>query len=315
MGLSADVKEKPLSDLQTESVFQSAFWAEVKKDSWSADGFHYRSGSSEGDILVLVRRILPFFYLAYSPFAPVMNTREEFEAIAGKIVKLLPVSVFLFRADFTYGSEKFSLSSRTKFSGYSIQPEASVVISLDKELCYRTRAKRNLRKEGGVTVRRWEGDEKSFDAWYESYKATSVRDGFTARSRTYIRNLLSIKNDEVTPILYLAEKDGVNVGGIINLRSCTEEVYLFGATVFHKDGISSGYTLQDYAIREAQRAGVRRYDLFGIGDGHLGKLTLFKTSFGGDIVRRAPSTDYLNNRFVSALYRLAENIRFSLCRG
>ncbi|MGN0907486.1 MAG: lipid II:glycine glycyltransferase FemX [Bullifex sp.] len=314
MGLSADVREIPLSDLHSESVFQSSFWAEVKKCSWSAHAFHYRTGSSEGDILVLVRRILPFFYLAYSPFAPVLNTRDEFETVAGKIVKLLPVSVFLLRADFTYGSQQFPVSSKTRISRFSIQPEASVVISLEKELRYRTRAKRNLKKEEGVSVRRWEGDEKAFDAWYDSYKSTSVRDGFTARSRDYILNLLRIKNDEVTPILYLAEKDGVNVGGILNLRSGTEEVYLFGATVFHKEGVSSGYTLQDHAIREAKRAGVRRYDLFGIGEGHLKKLTLFKTSFGGDIVMRAPSTDYINKRFVSALYRLAENIRFSVCR-
>lgn len=315
MGLSADVKEIALSSIRQESVFQSQFWAEVKKGSWKAYAFRYESGSSEGDILVLVRRIIPFFYLAYSPFAPVINSREEFEEAARKITSMLNEKVFLFRVDFTYRSIPFSNGGRVRLSRYSVQPEESVVIDLTKDLRYRSRAVRNLKKEEGVEVSRWNGDEELFSAWYDSYVNTAGRDGFTARSRSYIRNLLSVESESVTPILYIARKDGVVVGGILNLRSDKEEVYLFGATLFHRQGVSAGYTLQDHAIREAQKAGVLRYDLFGTGEGHLKKLTLFKTAFGGETVRRAPSTDYLANRTASLLYRAAEDIRFWLCRG
>lgn len=315
MGLSADVKEIALSLLRSESVFQSQFWAEVKKGSWKAYAFRYQCGSSEGDILVLVRRILPFFYLAYSPFAPVINSREEFEALSRKIISMVKEKVFLFRIDFTYSGTAFRNGGRVRLSRYSVQPEESVVIDLKKDLSYRSRARRNLKKEEGVEVIRWNGDEELFSAWYDSYVNTAIRDGFTARSRSYIRSLLSIRSESVTPILYIARKDGGVVGGILNLRSDREEVYLFGATVFHREGVSAGYTLQDHAIREAKKAGVARYDLFGTGDGHLKKLTLFKTAFGGETVRRAPSTDYMANRPVSLLYRAAEDIRFWLCRG
>ncbi len=315
MGLSADVRKIALSDIYSESVFQSAFWAEVKKGSWSAHAFSYHAGSSEGDILVLVRRIIPFFYLAYTPFAPVVNTSDEFEAVASKIVSMLPERVFLFRADFTYGSNPFPEKGRIRLSRFSIQPAQSVVIDLEKPLSYRTRARRNLKKEEGVIVTEWDGNETLYDAWYESYKATSMRDGFTSRGKGYIRNLLSVKDDKVKPILYIALKDDKVVGGIVNLRSSSEEVYLFGATLFHKTGVSSGYTLQDHAIRAAKEAGVKKYDLFGIGEGHLEKLTLFKTSFGGETVRRAPSTDYISKRLIAFPYLFAESIRLWLCRG
>ncbi len=317
--LSVDVRRVEDGEVASSSVFQSAFWAKVKSGQWTSYSFAYSfSSGKSGSFLCLVRKLARVFSLAYVPFGPGILDGDELSLLSKRIEQYLPHDVFLIRYDLPWGVETIDLKGRLKRASESIQPEGTVRIDLTKELEYRSRARRNLRKEESVSIRLWEGDEESFASWYETYVETGKRDGFATRSRKYVSSLLSLKDYSVTPRLYLASFEGKICGGILNLRNENEEVYLFGASIKH-DNISCGYALQDFAINAAKRDGIKEYDLFGIpgksGGEHLETLKLFKTSFGGECIYRERSIDFLYNAPISHIYRLLERVRFLISRG
>lgn len=314
------IRSIKLSELDCESVFQSSFWAEAKQGGWRAESFEYTIGERRGHVLILLRSLFSFFSIAYAPFALYPEiTGEEFAAFSKEMRKHLPSNCFILRFDFPWNS-KVIKGKKIRTCKDSIQPEGTVRIDLSKPLELRDRAKRNLRKEERVQVALWDGSEDEFDAWFDTYRMTGMRDNFTIRPKDYVRRMLSIESAKVKPLLYLAKLDGEEViGGIFNLRGDNEEVYLYGSSVKHTDGVSCGYSLQYHAINKAKEAGVPYYDLFGIpskeGGDHLRSLEVFKTSFGGEKEFRAPTTDYVYRPLVYLIYKMAERIRFYLHRS
>ena len=313
------IEKIDLSALSAESVFQSDFWAEVKSKAWQSFAFAYQIGTHKGTLLVLVRRLFLSFSIAYSPFGLYSEiTGEEFSLIAKEIRRYLPKGTFLFRLDPPWNSTSFKKGGHISLSKNSVQPEGTVIIKLPAEFNLKERAKRNLKKEEGVFVRPWDKSKDEFASWYSTYSLTAIRDHFTPRSASYIYSLLTIKDKNVKPILYVAYFKEDLIGGIINLRGKEEEVYLFGSSLKHSANISCGYSLQYYAINKAIEANIKVYDLFGIpskrGEEHLKSLELFKTSFGGERVYRAESSDYIYNYPLSLSYKAIENFRYYLHR-
>lgn len=319
MDQSVKLEKIALSDLTAESVFQSAFWAEVKKDNWESYAFRYEIGTHTGTVLILTRRIFLSFQLAYSPFGLYPEiTSEEFSAFAEAVRTELPSTVFTLRFDLPWNSQPLS-GPHIRTCRESVQPEGTVRVSLESDFVLRQRARRNLKKEEGVVVREWNGSDEEFASWVTTYKVTGLRDHFTTRPEAYVRAVLDIKDPKVRPILYIATYDDVVIGGILTLRGTEEELYLYGSSVKATASVSCGYSLQYYAMCQAKAAKVKVYDLFGIpskaGGSHLEKLEVFKTAFGGEKVYRAPSTDYSYRSIVSFLYRAAEDVRYYLRRS
>ena len=310
-----NINEIPLSKLSCESVFQSPFWSFVKAPLWSTYAFSYKTKSAEGTFLILVRKIFLSYSIAYIPFNLNHLDCNVLCEIAKKVKKVIKENVILLRFDLPYYSDNFIFNKKLHRCKYSIQPESSIVINLTQELSFKKRVYRNLKKEEGVAISLWNGDDKDFSAWYDSYVETSKRDNFQARSKAYIKKFLNYNKGDVKPLLYLAKYQEKVIGGILNLRNDSEEVYLFGSSSFIKDGVSCGYSLQTYAIEKAKRDSVKRYDLFGVDNKHLSKLITFKSSFGGELVNRTPSFDYYYNYFIASSYRVVEDIRFKLRRG
>lgn len=313
-----DLSVKPVSieELEGRNPFQSTFWAKLKETvSWSPFAFYLACDSYNGTVLVLVRKLAGLFYIAYSPFCFDSSIScADLEAFARKVRKYLPSSTILLRLDLAWNARPGSRRFRTCSS--SVQPELTVRLDLTRPLAFRSRVRRNLKKEEGVTVRLWNGIEEDFSAWYDTYVQTGQRDSFSCRSRAYLRTFLSLGDEKTKPLLYLARADGKITGGIITLRTPNEEVYLFGSSSFVSKGVSCGYSLQAAAIEEAKKAGVECYDLFGIGrDGdHLSSLTVFKTGFNGDVVQRPATADYLYISPAARLFRFADSLRFRHAR-
>ena len=57
-----------ISELNSESVFQSSFWAYVKSPNWVSYAFRYQTNRSGGTFLILVRKLFLSYSIAYSPF-------------------------------------------------------------------------------------------------------------------------------------------------------------------------------------------------------------------------------------------------------
>lgn len=323
----------------SSTVFQSSYWAGVKQHSgWKGYAFSVEMESSAFTLLVLVKRMAPFCSLAYIPFGPPLSLLKLsqvgvfLEDLAKQIRKLLPKGVFALRYDLPFEEVNDQNvmtfhTRRLRTLEQSVQPEGTVRIDLRwgynaVTLGYRERAKRALRKaEQAFQVRVHEGDEASFLAWYDVYLETARRDGFSPRSKKYLRSLMMLSPDEsvFTSQLLLAYEGKKIVGGIIVLFSPSEAIYLYGASL-RFDGISCSYLLQDSAIRMACERKCGIYDLYGIPGprgraSHLAGLEIFKRSFGGQPYYRSPSTDYLYNRLTWHCYRFFETIRFRSRRG
>lgn len=308
-----------IEELKGGNPFQTPFWAQLKRlNHWSGSAFRVSCASFDGTVLVLTRRICRLFTLAYIPFGfSEAFTSDDLISFARALSPLLPDDTLLLRTDVAWGC-LLEDSPLLHSCRSSVQPEGTVRIDLSGELDFRQRVGRNLRKEAAVVVRPWQGDEQEFHAWYETYVHTSLRDHFSTRSESYIRSLFDISDPSVKPVLYLAWSDGQISGGILNLRTADEELYLFGSSVKHTGNISCGYSLQSHAILEARAAGVGTYDMFGIdgmgGEGHLASLTTFKTAFGGSRVYRSPTVDFIYRPLAGRIFRMADSLRFSLAR-
>lgn len=267
------------------------------------------------------KRIL-FFRIGYVPYADLETVSDELLLqTTREVMNLTGLSFLFIRYEFSYTlNASGSLTHRRVHRcPYPIQPASSVVIHLQGEYervreCYTKRARRALRKslQARADTRISDGEPSHIERYIELYQKTAERDGFHARSSEYIRGVLKTPGVNLFLTFYREEI----VGGVITLESRTHILYLFGAT---ERGLPfpPGYQLQDTVIRYACDKGLCEYDLHGIGtDGdHLSSLTLFKTSFGGQIVTRAVGVDVVaHHPLLYSVYRVTESFRMHRAR-
>jgi len=329
--LSLYLKEMDVDDLSCSNPFVSGNWADVKKDNgWFSKAFLIIIDDMKYEMLILIRTIKLGCSLAYIPFAPspldgaqLKKAVENLDQISFKLLKHLPKSVFAIRYDLPFNYEDIKASfiidkGSFKVKKESVQPASTTFIKLESNLIeiksnYRKRARRHLKKNDKfVEVAEWKGSLDELSKWYSIYKRTGLEDGFSTRSFSYIVKLMEKDNSK----LLLAIVDAKIVGGIIILCGVDIAVYLLGGSL--KDcGYSVSYTLQDEAIKICKQRGVKYYDLFGIGSEkakHLNCLNLFKTSFGGEIINRNQTFDYIIRPNVYFFFNLAEILRYAFYR-
>ncbi len=319
--------------------FQSSFWASIKTANSWIPHFLEIDGSR---LLVLSRGFFHnAFSLAYVPMGPEIKVLKEpgsIRELSALLAEELGERTFAVRYDFPFDyHNQLGLLSMTEsqleawYSDFSkreglvlldesIQPQGTVFNDLSKGFEYRTRARRIIkRSKGAVRVSFWDGDEEQFSLWYGIYCQTAHRDGFSARSRHYIRSLLDNPGTgDVECRLALAWVNGLIKGGIIFIRTAEYEAYLFGGAERSPE-FNVSYCLQDFALSDAASSGRLVYDFHGSHGtmnrgGHLGSLTQFKLAFGGRRIFRIPSCDYVIRPFVWRLYRGAEEIRLKHSR-
>ncbi|MBN2858883.1 MAG: peptidoglycan bridge formation glycyltransferase FemA/FemB family protein [Sphaerochaetaceae bacterium] len=297
----------------------TSLWASIKhKNGWTAHPFFIPS--SEKHILVLSKQIL-FFSIGYVPYTDFEEVSQDLMLKITDEVKQLTRLPFLFiRYEFAYGLKRTGSWSHRRVHScpFPIQPASSVLIHLNADyetVCshYTKRARRALRKSRQADSDTILSDKQAshIDRWMALYQETAARDGFYARSREYIENVLSHQGVH----LFLAIYEEKIVGGVITVESDTHILYLFGATARNLP-FPPGYQLQDAVIRYACDNDRAVYDLHGIGteDDHLSSLTLFKTSFGGEVVRRETGVDVVRHPLAYSLYRAAEWIMLTHAR-
>lgn len=297
----------------------TSLWASIKRlNGWTAHPFAIPSSGKH--LLVLSRNIL-FFRIGYVPYAYLGEVSQALMLKITHDVKHLTGLPFLFiRYEFAYGLRLTGSwsSRRIHRCPFAIQPSTSVLVPLDAEYeavrsHYSKRARRALRKSRQADSDTILSDKQSshIDRWLDLYRETARRDGFHIRSREYIEGVLSHQGVR----LFLAIHEEKIVGGVITIESDTHILYLFGATARNLP-FPAGYQLQDAVIRYACDNGLAVYDLHGIGteNDHLSTLTLFKTSFGGEVVKRERGVDVVLQPLAYVLYRAAESIRLTHAR-
>jgi len=213
-----------------------------------------------------------------------------------------------------------------------VQPPDTVIVDLTRSeddilagMRSKWRYNARLAERKGVRVACLSGEEartRGVETFWNLYTQTAERDGIALHARAYYEDLLArAASYAPTPLdppisvrVYLAEHEGRALASIITIFAGEEAVYLYGASSNEKRNLMPAYALQWRAIRDAKEAGCSRYDLYGIPPSDdpahpMRGLYLFKTGFGGAVVRRQGSVDVPVSRAAYACYRAAEMAR------
>jgi lipid II:glycine glycyltransferase (peptidoglycan interpeptide bridge formation enzyme) len=325
-----------------DNVLQSGFWGSFKACfGWNVRSFlvEWEDGI-ESPLMVIRRRLAPGISFAYVPWGPVfpqnlaLNDEEKSRALAElaeALRFLLPKDTAFIRFDppwFSEGAETPAPQLFAPFarSGADVQPPDTVIINLnytEEEILENMKPKwrYNIRlaEKKGVTIRR--ADEDGLETFYQIFEATAKRDGIAIHSIDYYKTLFAhAKNypgEGLDIALYLAEHEGEAISGIIVVFRNKEAVYLYGASANYKRNLMAPYALQWQAIKDAKNAACASYDLFGIPPNEdpnhpLAGLYRFKTGFGGKIIHRSGSWDYVYRPLMRKLFTTAESLRKQL---
>jgi len=310
-----------LAACKSASVFlQSDFWGSFKsRFGWNAYAFSVQwENSDAASLLVLYRRLIPGFGLAYIPWGPELpvyaaqDKDKEFcqsavLEIAAALRSLLPKNTALIRFDFPWynSAQQYSNTSELPWTFkkpltkaiVDVQAPDTVLIDLAPEektilgnMKSKWRYNIGLAEKKGVTVCHTNNIE-GLDSFYSIYKETAARDRIAIHGKAYYIALFEeAAKYNIDLRLYLASHEGEDIAGIIVLLRGREAIYLYGASSNHKRNLMAPYALQWKAMQDAKAAGCLVYDLFGIPPGPpevypdhpMAGLYRFKTGFAGD---------------------------------
>ena len=301
-----------------DNFLQSFFWADLKQCFGWHPVYYMLDGSP---FLVMLRKLSPFYWFAYIPYAPDENYRSLLPELSFKLKSTLPSGTVFIRYDLAWQAEKSPLPPAVKSSA-DIQPPVTVIIDLSPDtetilasMKSKTRYNIRLSAKKGVTVRRY-GIEM-LDTWYSLYLETGKRDRIALHSYNYYRKVFEYGSGEGSGAeirLYMAESESKQIAGIVTCFYRGKATYLYGASSNEGREKMPAYALQWKAICDAREYGCTEYDMFGIPPSDdpshpMHWLYRFKTGFGGAITARAGCFDFPLRRGSYLFFRLAENAR------
>ncbi|MFO7807114.1 MAG: peptidoglycan bridge formation glycyltransferase FemA/FemB family protein [Candidatus Moraniibacteriota bacterium] len=168
------------------------------------------------------------------------------------------------------------------------EPEETLMIDLQSspdeilsEMKSKTRYNIRLSQKKGAVFQE-EDKKKSFESFWKLLQETSQRDRINTHPKEYYKKMLEvIPEDKIKLFMaYVGEKP---LGGIIVSFYGGVATYLHGASSSSHRNLMANYGLQWHAIKEAQKVGVKKYDLGGTSVKNKkktwGGITRFKKGF------------------------------------
>jgi lipid II:glycine glycyltransferase (peptidoglycan interpeptide bridge formation enzyme) len=343
--IQVSIRQASLPDLDSsDELLQTGWWGNFKQaHGWRACPFlvtvqtQGEPGATFG-MLVLTRRLLRFFTIAYVPFGPTHDPASErglfLSLLAAGLRRHLPGSTLFLRYDLPWERKGESPgwargAFKVRKSPSDIQPPDTVVVDISGSLegvmasmKPKTRYNVRLAEKKGVTVQ--EEGEAGLAAWYAMYQETSRRDRIAIHSPSYYRGLFTdgqrYPGARPAVTLLTARHEGDLLAGNICIFWKNRGVYLTGASSNAKRNLMPTYALQWEAIRKAKGAGCVEYDLYGIPpkpdpQQPMFGLYQFKTGFSDRILERWGTWDVAYRKLPFALYSAAEAVRLSWFRS
>jgi len=317
------------------SFLQSDVWGKFKsRFGWKSRAFLIElSGYAACPLLLLSRRLAPGFSFAYVPWGPSLPDNfpasDRTAALAELAIKLKPLisrNTAFIRFDPPWakgdGENQLLLSAGFKRAAADIQPPDTVIIDLsssEEEILAAMKPKwrYNISLAGKKGVQVNSGDSHEIEKFYNLLKETAQRDGIAVHSVDYYKTLFEIceaSRGSESLRLYTASHEGDILAAVVVLFRKNTATYLYGASSNIKRNLMAPYALQWKAMQDAKSAGCIYYDLFGIppddNPNHpMSGLYRFKTGFGGRIIHRPGSLDFVYKPFVYNLFNFAEALR------
>jgi len=320
---------------EAASFLQSRMWGQFKSEfGWKAEAFLIDWGQEKKPLLVLSRilfRCFSFSYVPWGPEAPLFFPNDLKALVSAEIAKKLKSflsnnSLFIrfeppwFNSENNEEENNYFFKAGFMKAGADVQAPDTVILNLKsscKEILASMKPKWryniSLSEKKGVTVNI--GVIHELDVFYSLLKETAERDGIAVHSFEYYKALFEICGEKKEKInLYIAKHEGDVLAAIIVLFREKTATYLYGASSNNKRNLMAPYALQWKAVQDAKDADCEYYDFFGIppydDPNHpMAGLYRFKTGFGGQIIHRPGSWDYVYKPFFYTFFNIAERLR------
>lgn len=321
--------EKALDDLvgrqPLQPFLQSWVWGEFQhvlgRPIWRLGA--YDGANLVGAALVIRHELLLGKAYLYCPRGPIADTPEALRSLFGALcalgkkedvmyVKVDP-NINHFSDDVPALAEGFAL-------GTSLQPQQTMVIntaqSPDDSLASmhpKTRYNIRLAEKKEVKVR-WSTAPKDMDEFLRLMHLTATRQGIRLHPDHYYQQLFSALKSVGMAELILAEYNGAIRAAHMIIWHGQTATYLHGGSDDSNKEAMAPYLLQWETIKEANRRGVKEYDLWGIApdDEPTHKwagVTRFKRGFSGQQIAFPLSLNAIIQPQWYQAYRLAKRIR------
>lgn len=308
---------------------QSCLWAAFKAPlGWSPiRAVLKRNGCIVAGAQILVRRLLFGLRIARVPQGPILAfyDSELFNAMIESLVELIrihKIDYIALQPDFNYGTVDELRRWGFEVSPYLRGECGTVLVDLSQRseilLQQMRRTTRNnivSAQHLGIKVR--DGTHSDLSVFYRFLEATARRRHFTRRSRTYYTRLWERLRPSQHVKLFVAEYQGEAISSLLTVP--------FGDTVvaeaFGWSGAKARLRPNELlfwrAIQWSKDNGYYRFDLGGIDVSAAHALlngnslpealrsnsTRFKLGFGGSVVLRPPTFEYIPNRALRLFLR------------
>lgn len=320
------------------SLLQTAIWARLKsRFGWTSKRVTVKE---EGQIVAGAQMLFKSYAwgtikIAYIPHGPLVdwNNQELVDVLFNQIdtaawqdrASIVKFEPLIWADDFDaadFDRVNHTLNNATPTD--SIQPPRTVRIDISKTeeeilaaMKQKTRYNIRLSAKKGVTIRR--GTRHDLPMFNQMMFLTSKRNGFGVHDPKYYEVAYDQFN-EFAPgsvALFIAEKDGEPLAGVMVFAWGKQGSYLYGASGNTGRELMPTYGVQWEAIKWAKAQGCTYYDMWGVPDydkEHLeanfqGKneglwgVYRFKRGWGGDLIRTVGPADRVYNNLTYRIYK------------
>jgi peptidoglycan pentaglycine glycine transferase (the first glycine) len=310
-----------LADLPDAHLLQTAAWGELKTAfGWT----HIFVKQGDQGALILFRKVLPGFMIAYIPKGPIGGWTPKFlDAVRG-VCRERGAFMLKVEPDHQWDQNlaNFYIDLGFQASLQTIQPPRTITIDLqadDDNLLMRMKSKTRynirLASRKGVEVSRW----SDIAAFAEMMEETADRDEFGAHNKAYFRKAYDLFHPDGACELFVAEVENTPVAAIMVFKRGGRAWYLYGASrSVHREKMPT-YVLQWEAMRWAKDLGCKVYDLWGVPDYDEDQLEeqfaersdglwgvyRFKRGFGGEVTKTMGAWDLSFDPLRYRIYRIA----------
>jgi lipid II:glycine glycyltransferase (peptidoglycan interpeptide bridge formation enzyme) len=255
---------------------------------------------------------------------PVLNDAADWqELLAGLVVEATAAGVAWILWDWPEGKHLRELAVRSATWRHASGKLPDATLKLDLTLSpeellaqMKPKGRYNIKvaEKHGVTVRETT-DITEIKSFYALLRATAGRDGFAAHREQYYVDFLRLLAAEERASLWLAEREGQVLAGLLATYAGQTATYYYGASDHAARQYMAPYLLQWRCVLAARERGYTLYDFLGIAPsgqeaGHrLAGVTDFKRKFGGVEVLYPPARALVLRPLVWHGVRLAKLLR------
>jgi lipid II:glycine glycyltransferase (peptidoglycan interpeptide bridge formation enzyme) len=258
----------------------------------------------------------PYKYL-YCPRGPIVKNRVDLINLSERLFTFIKDSCRSVKVVFVRFDPALKDGNLKQFatSTIPIQPAQTILVNLAQaeekileSMHQKTRYNIRLAQKKGVAIK--EGSPDEFEKFWELLSLTGERDAFRLHSKNYYEKMI-IENSSIFKLFFAEYNQQIIATALVSFFGDTA-TYLHGASSNQDRNVKAPHLLQWSLIQKAKERGYKYYDFFGIDELKWPGVTRFKKGFGGEIKNYSGTYDFIVNKPIYSLYKLARKMRRSL---